>query len=376
MPVPPLVSVIIPAFNMAEFIDRTIDSAVNQTHRELEVIVVDDGSTDATCDIVQKWAARDSRIRLLRQPNAGVAAARNNGIRASSGEFIAPLDADDLWRHEKIELQLRRFRACSAEVALVYCSSMLIDIDDYVLRGPERNARFVYEGRILHGLVWGNFGCASVPLIRREPLIEAGGYDSGLRRRGGEGCEDKQLYIHLAERWPMARVPHALVGYRVRTNSMSYKSRSMHRSHYLVVQEALTRNRIPSKIARWSQAKADVTFAARSYSMRDYPSAARLFVQAAARDPAYVVARFMDRLLFGAGITKPVVAERNIKFFELGTTKRWTAPPHNAISSTKYLTSAIITRREKYISELCSRSVLDEVDTTGSSDIRTQVSRT
>src|SRR5438874_4376035 len=104
-----LISVIIPAYNAEQFIERTIDSASQQTHRNLEIIVVDDGSTDQTASIVKRLTKKDRRLRLIRQPNAGVAAARNRGIKESRGDYLAPLDSDDLWHHTKLEKQLHVF---------------------------------------------------------------------------------------------------------------------------------------------------------------------------------------------------------------------------------------------------------------------------
>ena len=97
----PIVSVIIAAFNAQRWINLSIESAQSQTLREIEIIVVDDGSTDDTAEMVMRIAKDDPRIHLIQQPNAGVGAARNAGIRLARGKFVAPLDADDLWQPEK-----------------------------------------------------------------------------------------------------------------------------------------------------------------------------------------------------------------------------------------------------------------------------------
>src|SRR4051812_29793927 len=101
-----LVSAVIPAFNAERTINDTLRSVRSQTHRNLEIIVVDDGSTDRTRSIVEEHASRDSRVTLISQVNAGVAAARNVGWQSSHSEWIAFLDADDLWAPTKIEKQL------------------------------------------------------------------------------------------------------------------------------------------------------------------------------------------------------------------------------------------------------------------------------
>jgi glycosyltransferase involved in cell wall biosynthesis len=93
----PLVSVIIPAYNAENFIAKTLESVLSQTYQNIEVLVVDDGSTDTTAEIVKSFVQKDSRVSLLQQSNAGVAAARNLAIEKSKGEYIAPIDADDIW---------------------------------------------------------------------------------------------------------------------------------------------------------------------------------------------------------------------------------------------------------------------------------------
>jgi glycosyltransferase involved in cell wall biosynthesis len=106
----PLVSVIVPAYNAASTVQETLHSVLAQTIARIEVIVVDDGSTADTAAAVVEIAAHDPRVRLERQPRCGVAVARNRAIQCASGEFIAPVDADDLWHPTKLERQLERFQ--------------------------------------------------------------------------------------------------------------------------------------------------------------------------------------------------------------------------------------------------------------------------
>ena len=111
----PLVSVIIPAFNAAKHIRQTLNSVLEQTHQTLEVIVVDDGSADATAAIVEQFVEKDARIQLIRQSNAGVGAARNMAIGKAHVKYIAPLDADDVWSPKKLENQVARMEQCDSE---------------------------------------------------------------------------------------------------------------------------------------------------------------------------------------------------------------------------------------------------------------------
>jgi glycosyltransferase involved in cell wall biosynthesis len=104
----PVISCIVPVFNAERYLRETLDSVMGQTYRPLEIIVADDGSTDATASVV---AAYGDRVRYLLQPNGGPAAARNLGLRAVSGEFVAFIDQDDLWNPEKLARQMARFQA-------------------------------------------------------------------------------------------------------------------------------------------------------------------------------------------------------------------------------------------------------------------------
>lgn len=114
-----LVSVIVPTFNRAYCLGRAVDSALSQTHRNLEVIIVDDGSTDGTKEFVRERYGRDRRVRYIHQNNGGVSKARNVGLRAAQGEFVALLDSDDFWKEWKTELQLRSLQAVP-EIGMVW----------------------------------------------------------------------------------------------------------------------------------------------------------------------------------------------------------------------------------------------------------------
>ena len=124
-----LVSVIIPAFNAAEYIRQTLHSVLAQTYQSLEVIVVDDGSEDGTGAIVEEFVEKDARVQLVTQCNAGVGAARNTAIRMARGEYIAPLDADDVWFPEKLEKQVACMEQYGEETGMVYCWSIRVDKD-------------------------------------------------------------------------------------------------------------------------------------------------------------------------------------------------------------------------------------------------------
>lgn len=235
-----LVSVVIPAYNASTTLDETLRSVRSQTHRALEIIVVDDGSTDDTVAIAETHAAIDGRVRVVAQDNAGVAAARNEGWRRARSELIAFVDADDLWAPTKIERQVQALQAGGEKVGLVYCWFVRIYSQSEFTRVWE-GAR--WEGDVLRRIFVGNFiGSGSAPLVRRQVLIYANGFDSRLRAAGAEGCEDILFYCRVAEKFHFAVVPEHLVGYRYLPHNMSSNRPRMLRSWLLVHDEMLARH--------------------------------------------------------------------------------------------------------------------------------------
>jgi len=234
-----LVSVVIPAYNASATLDETLRSVRSQTHSALEIIVVNDGSTDDTGAIARRHAAIDHRVKIVTQDNAGLAAARNTGWLSAQSDFIAFLDADDLWAPTKIERQIRALQAGGPQVGLVYCWYLGID--------SESNTTAVFdgaqlEGQVLESILAGNFvGNGSSVLVRRQALIDANGFDSGLRAAGAEGCEDWLVLCRVAERYRFAVVPEHLIGYRHLPNNMSSNRPRMLRSWILAHDEMLAR---------------------------------------------------------------------------------------------------------------------------------------
>jgi glycosyltransferase involved in cell wall biosynthesis len=207
------VAVVLPLFNAERTIAATLDSILAQTHRLLDIIVVDDGSTDASVSIVREFQNRDPRIRCILQRNAGVAAARNAGAAQASAPFLAFCDADDLWAPRKIELQLDRMRDGGPSVALVYCWFARIDEADNVLS----ISRSASEGNILATLLRRNvIGNGSSPLFRKAAFDSIGGFSDQLTV-----AEDLAIYLAMAERYEIGVVPHILVGYRLSDRSLS-----------------------------------------------------------------------------------------------------------------------------------------------------------
>lgn len=187
--------------------------------RDIEILVIDDGSTDATPDIVRRFAASDPRIRLIQQPNAGVTRTRNRGIAEAAAPFIAPLDSDDLWHPTRLEAHLAAFERGGDDVALVYSSYRRVDDEDRVfwtVYGPP------LEGQVFVPHLIENFiGNGSGITVRTDILRQVGGYPLTRDGRPFEIAEDWLMQMRVALRHRIARAPGFLVAYRAVSGSLS-----------------------------------------------------------------------------------------------------------------------------------------------------------
>jgi glycosyltransferase involved in cell wall biosynthesis len=218
-----LVSVIVPAFNAEATIDETLRSVRFQTHRQLEIVVVDDGSTDGTRAVVDRHVADDARVRVIEQANRGPSSARNHGIEVTGGAFIAPVDADDLWAPDKIARQLRAAVA-DKDIGLVYTWFAVIDERSCIRFLDSRSEA---EGHVVEALCGRNIVAnGSSPLMTRQAVETAGGYDEGLL-----GCEDYKLYFKIAEKFRFALIRDFLTGYRDLAESQSSNFELMLEAH-------------------------------------------------------------------------------------------------------------------------------------------------
>jgi glycosyltransferase involved in cell wall biosynthesis len=285
---PELVSVIVPAFNAANNIRQTLDSVRAQTYHAFEVIVVDDGSSDDTSAIVEEFVRKDSRFRLIRQENRGVGDARNSGIRSARGQYIAPLDADDLWFPEKLEKQVARMKQCSKETALVYCWSTFIDRNGDFL---DEAYHVTVEGCLRHAIVMRNIvENASIPLFRTNVFEKVGLYLTREEQGGAQGCEDWDLAIRIAEVSSIGAVPERLVAYRLTGGSMSADAESMAASFANVIHRARQRNGdLPPTTFRWSTGNFYRYLANRCYEWGHYFLFLRYFKEAIAANPVLLL---------------------------------------------------------------------------------------
>lgn len=224
----PLISVIIPAYNSEKTIQETIESVLKQTFSDFELIIVNDGSTDTTLEIIS--SIKDPRIKVFTYPNAGVAVSRNRGISHSTGEFISFLDADDLWTADKLEAQLKALQE-NPEAAVAYSWLDSIDESGNFLRPGTRTTENgnIYDKLFLIPFV----SSGSNGLIRRQPLIEIDGFDESLA-----ASQDYDLYLRLAARYDFVCVPAVQILYRILSGSMSTNIRRLEATSLLVRERA------------------------------------------------------------------------------------------------------------------------------------------
>jgi teichuronic acid biosynthesis glycosyltransferase TuaG len=243
----PFVSVIMPAFNVEKYIAESIQSVIAQTHRRWELIVIDDGSTDATADVVQGFASSDSRIRLVSQQNQKVAKARNAGLRQSEGELTAFLDSDDLWVKEKLELQVKALKENAAD--LVFSDGFVFH-DNNVFDESLTFATLVggFDGAEMYTdlMLMNRIPTLSV-LTRRKVLDEVAGFDETRDR----GVEDYDLWLRIARcGYRFYGMRERLVRYRVRSDSMSRQTVDMLKSEVAVVEKHLAHSNMGREFKR------------------------------------------------------------------------------------------------------------------------------
>ena len=208
-----LVSIIMPAYNSEKYISSAIESVLNQTYTNFELIVVNDGSTDNTIDILKKYS---DRIICISQRNKGAAFARNNGILAARGEYISFLDSDDIWPNDTLKLQYEYLRT-HPDVGLVYGEMELFDqtgtLDKNwaITRGRGRPEGYIFQNLILDCL----FGLSTV-MVRRNVLNNVGLFEESLPLG-----EDYELWLRIAAKHKVGHIPDILMRYRQHPSSLT-----------------------------------------------------------------------------------------------------------------------------------------------------------
>jgi len=215
----PTVSVIIPTYNRANLIGRAIQSVLNQTYKDFELIIVDDGSTDNTKEVIKEFQKKDKKINYIRhEKNKGGSAARNTGIKLARGAYIAFLDSDDEWLPEKLERQIKAFEESGSQVGVIYTEFAVVSTNGKSMRERNKNLRYQgLRGSILEELLISNcVGTTSTVMVKRECFKEVGGFDEALW-----SCQDWDLWLRLAKVYQFKYIPSFLVNVYVHGNQIT-----------------------------------------------------------------------------------------------------------------------------------------------------------
>ncbi len=241
----PLISVIIPAWNTAAYLPETLQSILAQSYQNYEVIMVDDGSTDGTFDIMQAWAERDQRFKAIRQPaNQGVAAARNAALAIAMGEFVALLDGDDVWSPDALAIRINVAREFPDAVVIAtdfawFENVIVPNAEGRVMMGAKARVFFAdtyatgqpkYIQNAFDAVAELHFAWVGATLVRRDRMSEIGNFTLGF-----DGQEDTLLWLGLANSGTFIFVPVITAHYRQRTGSIVNLQREPKEFYYLGV---------------------------------------------------------------------------------------------------------------------------------------------
>jgi glycosyltransferase involved in cell wall biosynthesis len=212
----PRVSVVIPAYNAEDYLSEALDSVITQTYRDIEIVVVDDGSSDRTSGILERYSRLDDRMIVHRQPNGGVVAALNRGVALARGEFIARMDADDIALPHRLERQVG-FLDDHPAVAVVGGAVILVNDknEEFHRVAPPASDALIKamlqdNSTMVHPAV----------LIRRDVMRALGGYRAVV-----EYAEDYDLWLRIAERHELANLQEPVLRYRIHAHQASARTR-------------------------------------------------------------------------------------------------------------------------------------------------------
>lgn len=285
-----LVSVIVPVYNVEDYIADTVQCVLDQTYPHFELILVDDGSPDRSVEICQQFD--DPRIKIIRQENQGANAARNEGIRQAKGEYLAFLDSDDLWLPEKLEKHVEHLER-SPKLGISYSRSAFID--------EESNPLGIYQMPKLTNLTIGDLICrnpisnGSCPVIRKQ-VFEDIKFEDNLYGKPEnfywdeclQGSQDLDCWFRIAlqTKWKIEGIPENLTLYRINSEGISAKLLKKQDSWEQVIEK--TRSYAPKVVAQWENAARAYHLrylARRAVTLRDGKMARQLVNEAIASHP-------------------------------------------------------------------------------------------
>jgi glycosyltransferase involved in cell wall biosynthesis len=275
-----LVSVVIATYNMGRYLPEAVQSVLAQSYRSVEVHIVDDGSTDETSAMVRQWEG-NPRVRVHRQGNAGQARAKNRGVALSGGEFVAFLDADDVWLPQKLARQMPLF-ARRAETGVVYSDCERMDGEG---RPLPSGSMALHRGRVSGALLIENFVPFPTAVVRRECLERYGAFDESLRM----GI-DYELWLRLSAHVEFDFIAEPTARYRIWPGQMSKNYRERYESGIRIMRTFLERN--PGAVRRSLERRAWAhTYTGRGdvilWREKNRAAALRDYLRALSFHPAY-----------------------------------------------------------------------------------------
>lgn len=300
------VTVAIPAYNAEATLDETVRSVRAQTYQDIEIIVVDDGSSDGTASIGRRHADADPRVCLVQQSNGGVSAARNAALARASGDLFASIDADDLWHPEMISRQVRSMRDDPNKPVLSYTWYAYIDGLGRVISTCEPTEEGDVISRMCRGNLVGN-GSSAIMLTR--VLQDIGGWDVSIRN----GNEDYKVFFLLAERGRFAVVRSHLLGYRQTRGNRSSKARRMITTYDLVLSEVAPRH--PHYADDFAAGRSDLLayLFDKAVLNRNWPDAAYLAREAWRQNPSKARSIILRSPLIASRLLLPLAVRARLK---------------------------------------------------------------
>lgn len=237
----PTVSVLMPVYNAERYVAEAVESVLGQTLGDFEFIIIDDGSTDRSLEILQRFAAQDGRVRLISRGNTGYLLALNEGLQVAQGELIARIDADDIALAERFERQADYLRN-HPDCLVAGCGLLLIDEDGE----PFCESILPTEHEVIDSRHVAGIGSLAHPaaMIRRDTLLRLGGY-----RPQCYGAEDHDLWLRLGEHGRLANLPDVLMKVRVHAANFTFVNQDRTRAAMkLVLDEAYARRGLPPPV--------------------------------------------------------------------------------------------------------------------------------
>lgn len=229
----PQVTVIIPVYNGASYIEETIISVLEQTYQDFELLIVNDGSTDNTLSILKKYES-NPKVLILNKSNGGLSSARNYGIKSAKGKYISLLDADDLWEKTKLEEQIIKIQSVGEKTGIIFTDCTYIDSRGQVLKNDheyyhldENFCGNVYERLISKNQICGS---GSAVLIPKNIFEKVGLFDEKLK-----SCEDHEMWLRIAKKYEVDYVKQRLVKIRVHPEGMQRNSNRMFLFYFVVL---------------------------------------------------------------------------------------------------------------------------------------------